>query len=1001
MDNSFDISYTDVVWYSSMSSTSQDLNFETLNEKAKKLANLIIGRKQEIVDVLTRYETYWVAMDEIDRSLDLLLHLNENCDYFVQEIRGVATFLPSNQPLYAFSCFAVVPALMAKQVYVKAPEVMKSFFFDLVKVLEIKEQFPNILISEESREDFVTRCSSTKLDYTTNKQVPIIDAVIFTGTTHNANLLRRRFGSDVLFIMNGAGHNPVVVSETADIPVAVESVLRLQTYNQGQDCAAPNSILVHVGVYDLFMSGLREKVKQIKIGDYADPTVDIGPITRSDSISVIESLITKNMQWLDISTEGTIHLKSRVVEPTIITRPLRKGGNYTEVFAPVFFIQKYEADFDLALYFEDPLYAPNAMYVTIFGESAYVNSLLDKKLSSGEILHDASTIIRNTDLHAPGIERGVKPYGGYGRGASSLSLHGTIISLPTLPQRDLYEYIVCKKEMVPLKSKKEQRLTTAITKPLAQISEGQHWADRIVDHLLEMHPALPLYTCAAGISPSGTIHFGNFRDVATAYAVEQRLVARGKKTRLVFFWDDFDRFRKVPQGIDLSFEQHIGKPLSAVPCPLGKYSSYAERYEREFENSMHDLGIEVEFQYQTHNYQSGMYDDLIRHALQHRKEIADILLSFMTEKGKTEKSIEPNEYREHYYPISVYSRFSGKDNTRITHYDEDTTITYTCFDTGKSETIDFTRDRIVKLAWKVDWPMRWKKESIIFEPGGQDHASPGGSYDTSKVIADRIFSATAPIFQEYGFVGIQGLGSKMSGSKGNSISPAMLLQIYTPELLKWMYISRSPLQMFELSFGTDIYKQYSEYDNEVQYLREGKISDMDHVALILSGVSMADDILDIPFRQAVGFGQIIQWDSEKLSVILDNMELKYRPKSIKERLPRARAWLETYNEEGVFGLLSTVNKEYYNKMNNLQHDQVQALRELLQIERGMNIGELEERIYDIPKREGQSVKERATAQKAFFQDVYNLLIGRDMGPRLSTFLWAADREKTLTLLSLD
>jgi len=39
-------------------------------------------------------------------------------------------------------------------------------------------------------------------------------------------------------------------------------------------------------------------------------------------------------------------------------------------------------------------------------------------------------------------------------------------------------------------------------------------------------------------------------------------------------------------------------------------------------------------------------------------------------------------------------------------------------------------------------------------------------------------------------------------------------------------------------------------------------------------------------------------------------------------------------------------------------------------------------------------------QRAFFKDVYNLLIGKDAGPRLSTFLWAANRETVLRLLDI-
>lgn len=45
-----------------------------------------------------------------------------------------------------------------------------------------------------------------------------------------------------------------------------------------------------------------------------------------------------------------------------------------------------------------------------------------------------------------------------------------------------------------------------------------------------------------------------------------------------------------------------------------------------------------------------------------------------------------------------------------------------------------------EVLWKIDWPMRWLYEGVDFEPGGKDHAAPGGSYNTSRVIAKEISS---------------------------------------------------------------------------------------------------------------------------------------------------------------------------------------------------------------------------------------------------------------------
>lgn len=510
----------------------------------------------------------------------------------------------------------------------------------------------------------------------------------------------------------------------------------------------------------------------------------------------------------------------------------------------------------------------------------------------------------------------------------------------------------------------------------SKVKAGVSWASAAADELIARNPDAELYTTAAGISPSGIVHFGNFRDVVTAHLVREALIEKGKKARLIFSWDNFDRYRKVPANVPESFAEHIGKPLSKIPDPLGELSSYAERFQAPFEEAMQKLGIEIEFRNQTELHESGAYDAAIIEALQQREKIADILLSFMTEKAKGEKGIDPQEYREHYYPISLYSRFSGKDATKILAYDGASNITYRCIETGNEETIDITRERIVKLAWKIDWPMRWKYEGVNFEPGGHDHASPGGSYDVASTIAKEIYGYDAPTFAEYKFVGIQGLGSKMSGSKGNAVSPLELLDIYEVDLLKWLYFRKSPDQSFELAFNTEIYRQYDEYD------------------------ALHPEAKAIPFRQAVGFGQIVQWNEGKLQVILKELDLDYSAESIARRLPLARNWLIKYNPDELITLRNSVNTDYLATMSADAKALVATLHDELKQGTATSIAELEELAYRIPKSAEMDEASLKKAQRAFFKDVYNLLIGRDTGPRLGTFLWAADTTRVLQLLNL-
>ncbi len=529
---------------------------------------------------------------------------------------------------------------------------------------------------------------------------------------------------------------------------------------------------------------------------------------------------------------------------------------------------------------------------------------------------------------------------------------------------------------------------------------NQHWARTIADEVLKAFPDKDVYTAAAGISPSGVVHFGNFRDVMTSFAVLQALKEKGKQTRFVFSWDNFDRFRKVPAGVPESFSQYIGMPISKIPDPTGKYASYAESFQKPFEESMRKLGIELEYKNQTELYESGAYAEKVILAMQKRKEIGEVMFSLMSEKAIKEKCLTKESFVESYFPIAIYSRFTGKDFTEIRSFNGESKVTYYCKETKQEETIDLKTDFCYKLPWKVDWPMRWMHEEVVFEPGGHDHASPGSSFDVSSIIAKEIFSSEPPVFVEYKFVGIVGMDGKMSGSKGGAVSPEDLLQIYEARLLKWLYLRKTPAQPFNLAFDSEIYRQYEEYDLGVKKLENGELDAIAADSLAWS-LSESEKHYGQPtsFRQTVAFGQIMQWDASKMLMLFESAGAAVDSQALKNRIPKAKNWLDIYNTEEKISIRTEPNTAYYEKMTEEGKGYVATL--LTAIEKNELIEEnLEQFIYDIAKDESLDQKENAVRQRAFFKDLYNLLISKDTGPRLSTFIVALGFKKVRELLKI-
>ena len=54
-------------------------------------------------------------------------------------------------------------------------------------------------------------------------------------------------------------------------------------------------------------------------------------------------------------------------------------------------------------------------------------------------------------------------------------------------------------------------------------NEKRHWADLAAEKIIKEKGDKKTYVCAAGITPSGTVHIGNFREVITTDLVVKAL----------------------------------------------------------------------------------------------------------------------------------------------------------------------------------------------------------------------------------------------------------------------------------------------------------------------------------------------------------------------------------------------------------------------------------------------------------------------------------------------
>ncbi|MDO8579367.1 MAG: aldehyde dehydrogenase family protein [bacterium] len=395
--------------------------FTNAIDHAKSFADHLESNAPAIHTVLRKYQSKEVVDDEIKRSLEALRSLSEIERYFtdIPFSQETATFLPLNLPLYSFVLFAAMPAYQSVSLTIRAPKRMQDIFTELFDTLSLGERYPNIHVFSGSRESFLVQyCKKASV-------------ILFTGKYENFLRIRKACNKDTLILFNGVGHNPLVITPSADITMAVEKTLKIKLFNNGQDCAGPDIILVHNSIADVYLESLLAKLSQVRCGtSYQDDDVLIGPLFESSSLLDAVNLISSiHRKGANIVHGGQIDINHNIMYPCVIRASLRQLQNFTELYSPLFMVTEYDHDRELALYFDEPnaRYQNKEMYISLFGESDYVAGVRGSIILKDRTIHD--------------IERGTEEYGGYSPEASSVSYRGVDIPKPLLIPREINNFL--------------------------------------------------------------------------------------------------------------------------------------------------------------------------------------------------------------------------------------------------------------------------------------------------------------------------------------------------------------------------------------------------------------------------------------------------------------------------------------------------------------------------------------------------------------------------------
>jgi aldehyde dehydrogenase (NAD+) len=176
-----------------------------------------------------------------------------------------------------------------------------------------------------------------------DKRVPLVSA---TGSCQMgyrvAEVVGRRLARTILEL---GGNNGVIVTEDANLDLALRAVLFGAVGTAGQRCTTIRRLFLHKSIAGPFIERLKAAYAQVRIGDPLDPQTLMGPLVNKSAVDeMLDGLERAKAQGAEILCGGAVVDQNGgyFVQPTLVKASAFMPIVSEEIFAPILYILEYE-----------------------------------------------------------------------------------------------------------------------------------------------------------------------------------------------------------------------------------------------------------------------------------------------------------------------------------------------------------------------------------------------------------------------------------------------------------------------------------------------------------------------------------------------------------------------------------------------------------------------------------------------------------------------------------
>lgn len=176
-----------------------------------------------------------------------------------------------------------------------------------------------------------------------------VNIISFTGSTKVGKHLYQIAGEKFIkSVCELGGSAPGIVFADADLNSSIKAIYTNRFTNCGQMCDALKRLLVHEGIFDNVVSGLKKHLESVTLGDPENEKTDVGPLVSKKQLDLLEEQVrdaTDKGAKVIIGGKRPKNMNGAFYEPTILTNINKEMKVWQEeVFGPVLPIVAFETD---------------------------------------------------------------------------------------------------------------------------------------------------------------------------------------------------------------------------------------------------------------------------------------------------------------------------------------------------------------------------------------------------------------------------------------------------------------------------------------------------------------------------------------------------------------------------------------------------------------------------------------------------------------------------------